>query len=154
MKISQVLSIKGSNVVSVPPDANVHSTLQLFATQKIGCVMVTNAAGKVVGLITERDICNAIAKGGQDAVLAPVQDVMRKKIITCTPDDYLKTVMALMTVKRTRHVLVMAGKTVEGIISIGDVVKHRMDEAIKDEESLLDYIEGTGYSVYSSHLNT
>ena len=114
---------------------------------RVTCIKGSNA-------VSERDICNAIAKGGQDAVLAPVQDVMRKKIITCTPDDYLKTVMALMTVKRTRHVLVMAGKTVEGIISIGDVVKHRMDEAIKDEESLLDYIEGTGYSVYSSHLNT
>ena len=63
MKVSHVLSDKGSNVVSVAPDATVRSTLQLFAKQHIGCVTVNNAAGKTIGLVTERDICNAIAQG-------------------------------------------------------------------------------------------
>ncbi len=78
---------------------------------------------------------------------------MQKQIVTCTSDDYLGKVMALMTEKRTRHVLVMDGETGAGIVSIGDVVKHRLDEAIKDEESMLEYIQGTGYG-YSSHTDT
>ena len=153
MKVCHVLSIKGSNVVSVAAEATVRTTLQLFAQKKIGCVTVEDAAGQTIGLVSERDICNAIAEAGEGAVGAPVRDVMQKQIVTCTPDDYLGKVMALMTEKRTRHVLVMDGETLKGIVSIGDVVKHRLDEAIKDEESMLEYIQGTGYG-YSSHTDT
>ncbi len=115
--------------------------------------MVTDAQGGFIGMITERDICNSIAAGGEDSVTAPVKDAMQRHIVTCAPDDHLGKVMALMTEKRTRHVLVMEGETVHGIVSIGDVVKHRLDEAIRDEESMLDYIQGSDYS-FSSHLDS
>ncbi len=153
MKVRDVLSIKGNNVVSVAADATVRATLRLFAQKMIGCVTVTDASGQTIGLVSERDICNAIAEAGESSVSAPVQDVMRKQFVNCSSDDYLGKVMALMTEKRTRHVLVMDGETVTGIVSIGDVVKHRLDEAIKDEESMLEYIQGTGYG-YSSHTDT
>ena len=153
MKVRHVLGIKGSNVISVAAEATVRSTLRLFDQKKIGCATVTNAAGQTIGLVSERDICNAIAEAGEEAVRAPVRKVMQKQFVTCASDDYLGKVMALMTEKRTRHVLVMDGETVAGIVSIGDVVKNRLDEAIKDEESMLEYIQGTGYG-YSSHTDT
>ncbi len=153
MKVRDVLGIKGSHVVSVAGEATVRATLRLFAEEKIGCVTVTDAAGRTIGLVSERDICNAIAEAGEGSVHAPVQEVMQKQIVNCTSDDYLAKVMALMTEKRTRHVLVMDGETVKGIVSIGDVVKHRLDEAIKDEESMLEYIQGTGYG-FTSHTDT
>ena len=153
MKVRDVLGIKGSNVVSIAAEATVHATLRLFAQEKIGCVTVTDAAGQTIGLVSERDICNAIAEAGEGSIHAPVQGVMQKQIVNCTSDDDLAKVMALMTEKRTRHVLVMDGETVAGIVSIGDVVKHRLDEAIKDEESMLEYIQGTGYG-FTSHTNT
>jgi len=153
MKVRDVLGIKGSTVVSVAAAATVRNTLRLFAEEKIGCATVMDAAGRTIGLVSERDICNAIAAAGEGAVRAPVRDVMQKQIVICTPDDYLAKVMALMTEKRTRHVLVMDGETVAGIVSIGDVVKHRLDEAIKDEETMLEYIQGTGYG-FSSHTHT
>lgn len=153
MRVRYVLGIKGSNVVSVAAEATVRATLRLFAEKKIGCVTVTDAAGRTIGLVSERDICNAIAEDGEGSVRAPVRDVMQKKVVSCTPDDHLGKVMALMTEKRTRHVLVMDGETVRGIVSIGDVVKHRLDEAIKHEESMLEYIQGTGYGI-TPHTDT
>ncbi len=153
MKVRDVLAIKGSNVVSVAAEATVHATLRLFAQEKIGCVTVMDSAGQTIGLVSERDICNAIAEAGESSIRAPVRDIMQKQFVICTSDDYLGMVMALMTEKRTRHVLVMDGETVKGIVSIGDVVKHRLDEAIKDEETMLEYIQGTGHG-YSSHTDT
>lgn len=147
MEISVILKNKGDAVFSVPPDETMRKTLQIFAEKHIGCAPVSHAGGKTLGLISERDICRAIAEFGEKAVAKKVQDGMREKIVSCKPTDHLARVMALMTAHKTRHVLVQddAGDVV-GIISIGDIVKHRLDAALRDEKSMLDYISGTGYS--------
>ena len=101
--------------------------------------------GKIIGLITERDICNAVAKEGESAVNRPASVDLNDSIISCGLSDRISKVMALMTSHRARHVLVLEEGAIVGIISIGDVVKYRLDEALQDEQSLRDYIAGTGY---------
>ncbi|WP_419902657.1 CBS domain-containing protein [Kiloniella sp.] len=149
MKVSVVLESKGVDVYSVSPNDTVRDTLQFFASKQIGCAPVFDDGGEILGLITERDICNMIAKDGDAVVNRTVGEGLNNYVLSCTSDDRLPKVMALMTSHRTRHVLVRNddGATV-GIISIGDIVKHRLDEALEEEKALRDYIAGTGYSCH------
>jgi len=147
MEISTILKNKGDSVFSVSPDETMRKTLQMFAENHIGCAPVKDPEGNTVGLISERDICRAIANVGEKAVSEKVQSGMREEVISCKASDHLARAMALMTSHKTRHVLVLDDDdNVVGIISIGDIVKHRLDAALRDEKSMLDYISGTGYS--------
>lgn len=146
MYVSTVLSHKGADTYSVAPDDSVLTALQLFDSRKIGFAVVLNAAGKPLGGISEREICKAMADPDGKGRTAVIRDVMTAKIATCSPDDNLIRIMALMTEKRNRHMLVCDDSGLRGVISIGDVVKHRLDEIMHEEEELLKYIEGTGYS--------
>ena len=148
MDISAILNAKGDGVFSVSPEETLQNTLQIFADKHIGCAPVTDNNGKLIGLISERDICRAIAEDGESAVRKPVQDVMRDKIISCHASDHQARVMALMTSHKTRHVMVLnEDGGIVGIISIGDIVKQRLDTALRDEKAMLNYISGTGYSL-------
>jgi len=152
MEISVILKNKGHDVVTVSATDTMQETLKVFAEKFIGCAPVQDEKGKILGLISERDICRAIAKSGDKAVNEPVETGMRTEVVSCGADDHQARVMALMTSHRTRHVLVLdAAGDLAGIISIGDIVKHRLDTALRDEKSMLDYISGTGYS-YQSDL--
>lgn len=149
MEISAILDRKGTEVFSVSATDTMRRTLQFFAEKHIGCAPVRDNKKKLLGLISERDICRAIASNGEDAVNDTVVKVMREKVISCRATDHQARVMALMTFHKTRHVLVMGNDNeFVGIISIGDVVKHRLDKALSDEQSLIDYISGTGYSFH------
>lgn len=149
MEISAILKTKGGDVFSVSPTETMRKTLQLFSEKRIGCAPVLDENSKTIGLISERDICRAIAQNGEDAVNSAVRKGMREKIISCKTSDHLARVMALMTSHKTRHVMVLdENDEVSGIISIGDIVKHRLDSALRDEQSMLDYISGTGYSFH------
>lgn len=150
MQIKSILSIKGSDVLSVSPDQTVQDVLALFVGREIGFVAVQREDGKLLGTISERDLCHALNTMKEAGLSAVVEDVMTQKVVSCAPDDTLPKAMALMTGKRTRHVVVMEHDEVKGIVSIGDVVKHRLDEVLKDEAALRDYIKGTGYSYRSS----
>ena len=147
MKVSVILDHKGSDVLSISPEKSLRNTLKFFQENQIGCAPVVDAYGKTLGLITERDICNEVANIGEKAVNKAVGDGLNDFIVCCSPEDRLPKVMALMTSHRARHVLVRNDETTVGIISIGDIVKHRLDEAIQDEKALREYIAGTGYSV-------
>ena len=146
MKVSVIIEAKGDEAFSVSPDETLRITLKFFAKKQIGSAPVIDAQGKTLGLISERDICNVIARDGEAAVNRPVGEGLNEFIVSCSLDDRLPKVMALMTSHRARHVLVLKDGATAGIISIGDIVKHRLDEALQDEKSLRDYIAGTGYS--------
>lgn len=147
MFVKSVLGEKRSRTWSVSPDDTILTTLQLFDHKKIGFAVVMNKEGNPQGGISERDICKAMSHPEGAGRLTPVRDVMVENVPTCTPDDNLVRVMALMTKQKDRHMLVMEEDQLRGVISIGDVVKHRLDEILHEEEELLKYIDGTGYTM-------
>lgn len=144
MLVKTVLGKKGFDVFSVLPEDTILAVLKIFSVKKIGFSIVGDPHHSIVGTVSERDICHALAGGAHRDT--PIKDVMTLDFATCSMEDNLAKVMALMTELRTRHVLVYNGTDIRGIISIGDVVKHRLDETLRDEVAMRQYIEGTGYS--------
>ena len=150
MYVKAMLGDKGFGTYSVSPDDTVLTVLQLFRKKKIGFAAVINPNGKVLGGVSERDVCLAMSIAESAGRHTAVRDVMTKDVMFCSPKDNLVKIMALMTEKKNRHVLVYDGDNLSGVISIGDVVKHRLDEILREEQELLRYVEGTGYSYTSS----
>ncbi|MBZ9793907.1 CBS domain-containing protein [Rhizobium sp. 3T7] len=145
MLVCQILKTKSPEIVSVTPDHTMVEVLRLFRENNIGFVIVGRSPGECLGTVSERDCCNAVAEYGIKAPVMRVGDIMNRRVATCSTDDLLPLVMAIMTERRTRHVLVMDGDKIAGIVSIGDVVKYRLDEALRTEEDLYNYICGTAY---------
>lgn len=146
MNVKKILNEKGGDVVSVAPDETLLNVLQLFKKKLIGFVIVQGDDEKILGTISERDICHAITTTPKNPLSVRAQDIMTNNVVRCTPDDKLIRVMALMTEGRTRHVLVMDGDSLKGLISIGDVMKNQLDETLRDEAEMREFISGTGYS--------
>ncbi|RWA69227.1 CBS domain-containing protein [Mesorhizobium sp.] len=145
MLVCQILKIKAPEVVSVTPSQTMVEVLRLFRENNIGFVVVSRFPGDCMGTLSERDCCNAVAEHGTKAPLMRVAEIMNRSVATCSTQDLLPSVMAIMTERRTRHVLVVDGRTIMGVVSIGDVVKHRLEELMSNEQVLHDYIAGTGY---------
>ena len=145
MLICQILKNKAPGVVTVTPDQTMVDVLRLFRDNNIGFVLVSHGPGDYLGMLSERDCCNAVAEYGAEAALMPVTNIMNHSIATCSAEDGLPLVMAIMTKRRTRHVVVMEGNSAIGVLSIGDVVKHRLEESLHNERHLSEYIAGTGY---------
>jgi CBS domain-containing protein len=145
MLVGQILQNKVPGVVSVTPDQTMVEVLRLFREKNIGFVVVSRRPGQHLGTLSERDCCNAVADRGTEAPMMRVADIMNRSVATCSAQDGLPLVMATMTMQRTRHVLVMDGDAPVGVVSIGDVVKHRLEELVYNEQCLNDYITGVGY---------
>ncbi|MEW6645053.1 MAG: CBS domain-containing protein [Pseudomonadota bacterium] len=145
MFVGDILETKAAGVISVSPDQTVVEVLQLFRDNNIGFVVVSNSAGEYVGTLSERNCCNAVAAHGTGAPLMQVADIMNRNVATCSTRDTLPLVMAIMTELRTRHVLVVNGDAVVGVVSIGDLIKHRLEESLHTQQVLHDYINGTAY---------
>jgi CBS domain-containing protein len=145
MLVGEILKTKAPEIISVTPDQTMVDVLRLFRANNIGFVVVCRGTGEYLGTLSERDCCNAVAEHGAAAPMMRVMDIMTRNVPTCSVQDGLPLVMAIMTKRRTRHVLVTDSSTTIGIVSIGDVVKHRLDESLRNEQSLHDYIAGTGY---------
>jgi CBS domain-containing protein len=139
-------SNKGYDVFSVSPGDTVLKVLQLFSNKKIGFAVVGNLPDDIMGTISERDICHALSHSPGISRADTIKKVMTKNILYCDVEDSLTKVMAIMTGCRSRHVLVREHNNFIGIISIGDVVKYRLDESLHEEEDLRKYIHGTGYN--------
>ena len=146
MYVSTILLQKGTDIYSVSPDDSLMTALQLFNANKIGFALVLDKDGTPLGGISEREICSVMASPDGAGRQTPVRDVMNTDVARCAPGDNLIRIMAMMTGRRNRHMLVFDKGELQGVISIGDVVKHRLDEIMREEEELLKYIEGTGYS--------
>jgi CBS domain-containing protein len=138
MLISDVLRRKGPDVVKVVATDSVSSAVQRLSERRIGALVVEDQWMKLVGIFSERDLLNAIARQGALALDRQVRDLMTTHVITCRPSDRIDAVLALMTMQRIRHLPVVDDGQLKGIISIGDLVKHRLDEKELEASTLLD----------------
>jgi len=140
MYVKNVLQRKGHEIISVSPGDSLLDVAKVLRENKIGAVLVCEKAGRMCGVLSERDIIIAIAKHGGDILGGKVSDFMTEGVYTCSLDDEMKTVMEQMTRKRIRHLPVVEEGNVVGMISIGDVVKQRMAETEAESEALKSYI--------------
>jgi CBS domain-containing protein len=144
MHVAVVLKRKGNRIVSAAPDDSVAAVTRLLTEHRIGAVLVMGDDGQPVGILSERDVVRAIARDGAAALDRPVADLMTRELITAAPDDTVADMMAVMTERRIRHVPIVESGRVIGVISIGDVVKARIDDAELEVESLRGYVAGMG----------
>jgi len=144
MLIGQILAGKGRDVVSTRPDATIAEVARLLKAKRIGAVVVTDADGGLCGIISERDLARGLADRGAKLLDMRVSDLMTPEVVTCSPGDGLDKLMKQMTEGRFRHLPVIEDGRLAGIISIGDVVKHRLQELENEAHLLHDYIAGTG----------
>jgi CBS domain-containing protein len=140
MHVASILKVKGYAVETVRADANLMSVAGRLADKRIGAVVVTDRSGKVAGIVSERDIVQALAKEGVGCLDWPVAEIMTREVLTCTEDDTIDELMSRMTMRRCRHLPVIAGGRLAGIISIGDVVKHHIAEVEMEAMAMRDYI--------------
>ena len=139
MNVSQILGNKSRDVISVTKDTSVLKVSKLFGEHKIGAVPIIEN-GKLCGIISERDVVHGIAEKGADALLGTVDNLMTQRVFTCKRDDTVQQLMALMTAKKIRHIPVIDNGKLVGIISIGDLVKERLQESEQEAEALKEYI--------------
>ena len=144
MRITDILRGKGSDVVTVEPDADVRRLLAVLAEHRIGAVIVSSDGTAVEGIASERDVVRAIAERGATVLSEPVSAICTTQVHTVAPDAQTEELMRIMTEKRIRHVPVVADGALRGIVSIGDVVKHRIDELEGERSALSDYISTAG----------
>ncbi len=131
---------RGAGIISVTPDASVGDAARLLAQHKIGAVLVMNG-NRVAGILSERDIVRGLAEAVDVCITAKVSDLMTAEVFVCHEDDTVERLMEIMTAKRIRHLPVVNGNgDVAGIVTIGDVVKSRLDETKMEAESLRDYV--------------
>jgi CBS domain-containing protein len=137
---------KGTAVVSLGVDAPVRAAVSEMVSQRIGAVLVRDAArsGKagIAGILSERDVVCGLAANGADLLDRPISDLMTADVVTCSPEDSIAEVMEMMTEGRFRHLPVVSGGRLAGIISIGDVVKARLRETAHEMEFMAAYVQG------------
>ncbi len=139
MLVSKVLADKGGKVYTIHPDKLVKEVANELRERNIGAAVVTSLWGNVQGIISERDIVFGIGKHGDAALGLQVEELMKTPAPTCEKSDDLADIMALMTHRRVRHVVVLAGDELAGIVSIGDVLKNQLDETELEVRVLRDY---------------
>lgn len=141
MQVRHILQGKGRDVVAISSTATVCDAAKLLTQKKIGALIVRDASGKLVGIISERDLVRAMARGGADCFTDPVSAHMTPAPETCVENDTVESVMEVMTRGRFRHVPVLDGsEAVCGMVSIGDVVKTRIAETVNEAAALREYI--------------
>ena len=140
MTISIILASKGREVVTIAPSASLASAVGLLVEKRIGAVLILGADRHVVGILSERDVVRALAERGAGALEEPVSQTMTRKVSTCNENESVLNIMERMTEGRSRHVPVVDQGELVGIVSIGDVVKHRLHEMERDSTAMHDYI--------------
>lgn len=142
MSISDILRRKGHEVSTVRPDETVGSLIDQLAELRIGALVVSLDGQRVEGIVSERDVVRALHASGASLLDRPVSSIMTVKVHTCEPSASVDDLMRLMTDQRIRHVPVVQDGLLAGIVSIGDVVKRRMDELQDERDQLVGYIRG------------
>src|SRR5436309_14006860 len=128
MTVKAIMSRKGSDVLTIEPTATLAAAVQLLAERRIGAVVITGADGQVIGILSDRDIVRAIASRGPAALDEAVGQVMTRKVLTCAEADTVSSLMERMTAGKFRHLPVVDRGRLTGIVSIGDIVKHRPEQ--------------------------
>jgi len=142
MNVETILRNKGNQVVTIRPDAAVAEAVDLLNRERIGAIVVSEDGSGVDGILSERDIVIALAEDGGDLMSRGVSDIMTRTVITCDPSATVEELMEEMTNRRIRHFPVVAGGRLVGIVSIGDLVKNRLDEVEFEANSLRSFIAG------------
>ncbi len=140
MTVKAILEQKGHDVLTIGPNAILSEAIRMLAEKRIGALVVTNGDGKVVGILSERDIVRVLAKEGAAALDHPVRDGMTAKVNICNEHHTVHEVMEIMTVGRFRHIPVEKDGRLHGIVSIGDVVKRRIEDVEREAEEIRTYI--------------
>jgi CBS domain-containing protein len=143
MLISDVLRVKGTQVITVVPDTTVRQLVAVLAEHRIGAVVVSHDGTAVDGIVSERDVVQALARQGAAVMSAQVTAIYTAQVHTVTPQSPIEEVMLMMTERRVRHAPVVADGRLQGIVSIGDVVKIRLGELQAERTALTDYITGS-----------
>ncbi|MBK6870569.1 MAG: CBS domain-containing protein [Kineosporiaceae bacterium] len=141
MRITDVLRGKGGDVATIGPDQTVQALLDALAEHRVGALVVSEDGSTVAGIVSERDVVRHLQARGASLLAQPVRSIMTSEVHTCAPDTYVRDLMVLMTERRVRHVPVVTDGRMTGIVSIGDVVKHRMGELQSERDHLTAYIQ-------------
>ena len=141
MTVSIILAGKGRDVVTIEPNATLGAAVELLAEKRIGAVVIVGADRRIVGILSERDIVRALAEQGRKALDEPVSAAMTRKVSTCHERETISSIMERMTTGKFRHMPVVDQGRLVGIISIGDVVKHRVHEMEHESRAMRDYIQ-------------
>ncbi len=139
-KVSSVLKHKGHHVVSVAPHQTIASVVKVLTQNRIGAAPVVNEAGQLIGIISERDIIRGMSEYAGTVLTLPAEQLMTREVKTCSFEDQLVDLMEVMTRQRIRHLPVIENGALHGIVSIGDVVKQRLEEVQSEAEDLRRYI--------------
>jgi len=140
MNVEGLLKGKGADVHSIAPSSSVTELLAALAQHRVGALVVSDDGERVAGIVSERDVVRSLAERGPDLLAEPVAAVMTTDVVTCTPGTTVEQLMVMMTSRRIRHVPVVVDERLVGIVSIGDVVKDRMDELETETKVLHEYI--------------
>jgi CBS domain-containing protein len=140
--VERILGGKGRNIWSVAPDSSVYDALKLMAEKGVGALLVLEG-GKLAGIISERDYARKVVLKGKSSLETPVREIMTEKVFFVRPEQTIEECMALMTEKHIRHLPVLVGEAVVGVISIGDLVKAVIDEKDFLIKQLENYITGS-----------
>ena len=140
MNVSIILAGKGRDIVTIEPNASLTDAVHLLADKNIGAALILGADRRIAGIISERDIVRALAERGAVALEEPVSRTMTRKVETCIEAESVANIMERMTAGKFRHMPVVDQGRLVGIVSIGDIVKHRVQEMERDSVAMRDYI--------------
>ncbi len=140
MHVSDLLAVKGHDVATISMERSITDALAMLKERRIGALVVTGLSAPLMGILSERDVVRALAERGLAILEQNVADLMSREVTTCHNDTTVTALMEMMTGQRIRHVPVVEDGQVVGMVSIGDVVKARLDELEHDKKELLDYV--------------
>jgi len=140
MTVAAILAQKGRDVATTTAAKSLADAIDLLAKRRIGALVVVEGGDRIVGILSERDIVRAVAASGGDALAQPVSSVMTRSVMTCSDGETIDSVMSRMTRGRFRHLPVAEGGRLTGIVSIGDVVKARIEQVEREAEDMRAYI--------------
>jgi CBS domain-containing protein len=140
MTVRAILDTKGHQILSVEPSAKLSAAVKILGERRIGAVLVMSS-GRIEGILSERDIVRVLSERGASVLDEPVSGVMTRKVVNCRQSDTVSAIMEMMTLGKFRHLPVVEGDRVVGLISIGDVVKWRVQEYETEQEALRTYIK-------------
>lgn len=142
MKVSDLLKAKGGRVITVSPEASIFEAMRLLVENKIGSLVVCDGEGKLVGILSERDIMRAAYEGYDTLKAKKVTNLMTTNLIVAIPDDDLEYIMGIMTVNHIRHLPIVTREGIAGIVSIGDIIKFQLQETQVQNRYLQEYMFG------------
>lgn len=143
MKVREILKSKGSKVWSVQAKQTIKEAVQILTDHKIGALMVYDGQSHISGIVTERDVMRALQQYGKNAVDTPVSKIMTERVVIGSPEDDLDYIMGIMTLNRCRHIPIIENNELQGVVSIGDVVKAQLHDSQVQLRYLKDYMQGS-----------